>query len=123
MPYGVSKLCDRWLGPFSIIRARGLVAYELALPTGWRIHPVFHVSLLKQYVGTAPDRPPPVLVNDVPEYEVEALLRHCYTRGRLQLLVLWKDYPISEATWEPFANLANASRLLNRYARDHQLQL
>lgn len=66
------------------------VAYELTLPPTWHIHPVFHISLLKKYVGTTPVRPPPILVDDSPEYEVEALLRHRYLCGHLQLLVLWK---------------------------------
>lgn len=109
---GVRKLSDRWVGPFSVICARGPVAYELDLPAAWQIHPVFHVSMLKQYHGTAPSRPPPVLDHDLPEYEVEALLRHRLVRGHLQLLVLWKGYPLSEATWEPFRNLTNAQRLL-----------
>jgi hypothetical protein len=40
------------LGPFKILRQKGLVNYELELPKKMRIHPVFHISLLEP---AAPD--------------------------------------------------------------------
>ena len=35
------------LGPFKILRKKGLVNYELELPKRMRIYPVFYVSLLE----------------------------------------------------------------------------
>lgn len=43
------KLSKRYFGPFKIIRLIGAVAYELDLPSDSRVHPVFHVSLLRRY--------------------------------------------------------------------------
>lgn len=42
------KLTAKYYGPFKIVRKVGIAAYELKLPEGSSIHPVFHVSLLKK---------------------------------------------------------------------------
>ena len=44
------KLAPRFCGPFEILAKKGLVAYEIALPTHVRVHNVFNASLLKKYV-------------------------------------------------------------------------
>lgn len=41
------KLQPRWVGPFTITAASGRDAYELALPSDYEVHPVFHASLLR----------------------------------------------------------------------------
>ena len=44
------KLVARYCGPFEILEKIGLVPYMLALSASLRVHSVFHVSLLKNYV-------------------------------------------------------------------------
>ena len=39
------------------------------------------------------------------EYEVEAILRHKGKGARCLYLVMWKEYSITEASWEPELHL------------------
>ena len=50
------KLSRRYFGSFPIITRIGVVAYNLGLPPSSRIHPSFHVSLLKKYYGNPPQQ-------------------------------------------------------------------
>ena len=59
--------------------------------------------------------PPPILVDGELEYEVEAILWHRGKGARRQYLILWKGYPLSEATWEPEEHLLNAPDILANY--------
>ncbi|PKI61177.1 hypothetical protein CRG98_018408 [Punica granatum] len=45
------KIGRRYIGPFQVLKRVGEVAYKLALPKAARIHPVFHVSMLKKCIG------------------------------------------------------------------------
>ena len=97
------KIKARWVSPFRIWEIVSPVAFELDLPPGWWIHPVFHTIKLKRYICSEEflrevEPPPPILVGDTLEYEVEEILRHQGTGARRQYLVLWKGYPLTEAT-------------------------
>lgn len=123
------KLLGKYIGPFPIVRVVSPVAYELSLPpTMRRLHPVFHVSKLKEYRDAAgtqhpqrtgsehTDRPPPEFVHEdgTEEYEVERIVAERQRRrgrgGRLhtEYLIKWKGYPEWEMTWEPSQNLEGA---------------
>jgi transposase InsO family protein len=100
----VQKLAFRFFGPFEIIRQVNSVAYELALPAGSSVHPVFHVSQLKSAVGARTpvcDSVPDLSTGlQVPE---EVLNSRLYKKGNkvvTQLLVKWSSWPDSLATWE-----------------------
>ena len=117
-----SKLRRRWVGPFKISRVISPVAYGLDLPPAWQVHPVFHVSNLKRFHrSTQFEReeqpPPPILVEGEEEYEVEEILRHKGQGARRLYQVLWKGYPVTEASWEPESHLRNAPLILERYLR------
>jgi len=128
LPYHTLKLAPRRQGPFRIDKIISPVAYQLALPLSWGIHNVFHASLLLPYKETTAhgpnfERPPPDLIKDTEEYEVEAIVNHRhYGRQRhLQYLIKWKGYPLSDNTWEPHNNV-HAEDLVKEYHRRHPLR-
>ena len=43
----MDKLDAQQIGPFEILEVQENDNYKLKLPPGWRMHPVFHVSLLE----------------------------------------------------------------------------
>ena len=102
------------------------VAYHLALPPTLKIHPVFHVSLLKPYMSpeAVPDReakqlpPPAVLVDEHEEFEVEQVLARRSHRRRIEYLVKWVGYPEYDTSWEPESNLDNAKDAIAEFERE-----
>jgi len=113
-------------GPFEITEVLGPVTYRLKLPNSWRIHNVFHATLLKQYKETETygdnfTNPPPELVEGEEVYEVETILNH-RKRGRgYQYYIKWKGYPISDASWEPEQVFSDDGDTLTRYKQRHHL--
>ena len=64
------------------------------------------------------ERPPsPNVVDGEEEFQVDAILRHKGTGAWRLYQVLWKDYPITEANWEPELHLYNAPHILEDYLR------
>ena len=128
-PYQVTKLAPKRYGPFKIIKAISPVAFRLQLPPMWKIHDVFHASLLSPYSETpahSPNfsRPPPDLIGGEEEYEVESIKAHRYfgRNKRLQFLIWWKGYPESDNTWEP-ADSIHAPDLVKEYKQKKDTQL
>ena len=73
-------------GLFEIEEVIGPVTYQLKLPETWKIHNVFHATLLRLYIeneihGNNYPRPPPELLEGEEVYEVETILKH-RRRGR-----------------------------------------
>jgi hypothetical protein len=107
---GTPKLLPRYLGPFKVTKVIGKAAVKLDIPASWKIHPVFHVSLLKLWNGPHTPEVLTVEVEGFPEYVVESILSHrLQTRGRgrpvTMFLVKWKDFGPEHNTWEPEAHL------------------
>jgi hypothetical protein len=73
------KLAPKHYRPFPITNVISPVVYCLTLPPSWKIHNVFHVLLLMPYKETeehGPNftEPPPELIKEHEEYEVEQVL-------------------------------------------------
>ena len=126
-PNRSTKLSPKREGPFPIRTKLSDLVYELELPPQWRIHPVFHASLLSPYSttplhGPSFAQPPPEIVNGEEEYEIEAIIAHKGSGARRKYLVKWLGYPTSENQWLPDKELRrNAQELLNEYKQLNRL--
>jgi RNase H-like domain found in reverse transcriptase/Reverse transcriptase (RNA-dependent DNA polymerase)/Integrase zinc binding domain/Chromo (CHRromatin Organisation MOdifier) domain/gag-polyprotein putative aspartyl protease len=117
------KLQSKYIGPYKIAEVVSPVAYRLELPSTLRVHPVFHVSLLKSYVEPeiisdrklSPLPPEPVTIEDHEEFEVEKILDRRTKYRRTEYLVKWKGYPECDASWEPLKNLDNAAEVIAEF--------
>jgi hypothetical protein len=96
------KLQPRFIGPFTIEERVGSVSYKLTLPDTMRVHPVFHVELLREYQGGAFTPSPNYECEDGTVYwEIESLTNRRGTGARRQYLVRWAGFGPEYDTWEP----------------------
>ena len=131
------KLDAKLHGPFKVSKVLSLTAIKLELPSRWRIHNAFHVSLIEPY-RLNPTRSPPKLAsaseqNELGDdvdgyeyetgYEVEEVMgsQHSMERKRVLYLVKWKGYP-EEADWteEPYENFDDKRLLMEYHRRNPQ---
>ncbi len=92
----VEKLSAHYIGPFTIQRKINEVTYQLQLPPRYRIHPTFHVSLLKPFSLSTPephepDEPlPPEILDQPSVYQVIDIMDSWRRGSRLEYLVDWE---------------------------------
>jgi hypothetical protein len=85
---GCSKFLPRYIGPFDIKRQISTHAYELAMPPSWsRVHPVFHVNLLKVFKEDTERRIPSIsqtaIHNIDSTYVPDRIVSHRVTNGHI----------------------------------------
>jgi hypothetical protein len=121
LPYETMKLAPRQYGPFHITSKVSDVAYRLKILEKWKIHNVFHASLLTPYKETekhGPNflEPPPDLIDGEEEWEVEEILRDQQYRRKRQYLIRWKGYAPAHDSWVDESEL-HAPDLIEAYKR------
>lgn len=98
------KLAFRYFGPYQILKSINPAAYEVALPSTSKIHPVFHVSQLRKALlpGTPVSTQLPA-ITDQTVIPVK-ILAHRWKRGphgrTEQVQVQWSDPAVLDITWE-----------------------
>ena len=117
---GPKKLQMKRTSLFEIEEVISRMALHLCIPPWWKIHPIFHASLLMSYMETSEHgpnflQPPPDLIDGEEEYEVKMVLGHRGRPGHHTFLIRWKGYSTAEDTWEPERNLGNAQSLITEY--------
>ena len=113
------KLQRKFCGPYKIMERIGTQAYRLKLPDSWRIHPVFHISLLKQWRESLVQQVPRDVEledTDRPEYfEAEKILWWRWSsktrQRRREFLVLLQGYPTENAEWIPASYFSDQDAL------------
>ncbi|MCO5550091.1 hypothetical protein L7F22_003570 [Adiantum nelumboides] len=100
------RLSPRFTGPFKILKRIGSLAYKLELPSHVKVHPVFHVSLLKKYVPNVHHvlKDNSKLKDDgtlsvEPDLVLDRRVKHLRNRDIVELLVKWHNYPVEDASW------------------------
>lgn len=133
---GAKKLLALYEGFFPIVAKYGDLLYRLAFPDTLRIHPVFHVSLLRPYFARDPKHDTtsgpalPLLREGNEEWELEAIMDHTPKTERktgrpppiqnMRFLCRWKGLTRSFDKWIPYRNLGNATRALQEYFDIHK---
>jgi hypothetical protein len=102
------KIVPKFYGPYTILKHVGQVAYQSALPSNSKLHPIFHVLCLKKVIGAKFQ-----IQTNLPELaeegsiwlQLEVVLDHCEhrlcQRTIKEVLVQWKYTTPADATWEP----------------------
>ena len=110
-----AKLNPLKFGPLDVIRKVSPVSYELALPVGSDIHPVFHVDRLSLFKkgdtvdGRSRSRAFPE--TEARTYEIECIMDEKRKRGHTEFLVHWKGYSqLFDSTWEPAEKLQRTAK-------------
>ena len=85
----LGKLAPRYYGPFQILHRVGKLSYRLDLPPDSRIHPTFHVSCLKEKLGSLSLEPMAVL---------QTRTHNLRSRTITQVLVQWQGESVDDAT-------------------------
>ncbi len=82
------KFLSPYVGPFKVLDNKFPNTYKLELLKNLKVHPIFHVSLLKSVTRNAfrlnrkyNSRPPPNLIDNELEFEVEVVLKSMQLRG------------------------------------------
>jgi Chromo (CHRromatin Organisation MOdifier) domain len=117
-----TKLLPKYLGEYTVTRVAGPNSYEIDLPPNIKVHKVINADRLipfnecpEEFKTRSDAPPPPIIIDDELEYEVEEIIRHRKNRGKDQYLVKWVGFPIEDATWEPPGNLKNAQEFLDEF--------
>lgn len=103
-PRANHKLLFKYFGPFRVTAKISDTAYRLALPEGSTIHPVFHMSLLRQALAEGMSSSP-VLPHDTDSLAIPVKVLAKMWRKKAngvveQALIQWSPGDAASATWE-----------------------
>lgn len=124
-----TKLSQQYVGPFKVVERVGRLAYRLAVPEDWKVHPVFTIAQLEPAPPPSDDpyqrpRPthPQAVSADGQDYDVERLLnKRVVRKGRglaTEYLLRWKGYGPEFDRWYNLKDLQDALELVEEYEEE-----
>ena len=115
------KLSHKFIGPFKIIDKVGAQAYRLLLPSTYRIHNTFHISLLEPYHLREGDEKAenfmqaPELIDDDEFWEVEEIVDKLATKKEIWYKVKWTGWGEEYDQWVKDKELASAQKRIDEF--------
>ena len=90
--------------------------YHLILPPNYRIHLIFHILLLKLYVGRKGEliiltKSPPELIDDNKEWEMKKILKRKKSKNIIYYLIKWVGYNKRYNKWVIKEDLKGVKKL------------
>ena len=117
------KLFPLWLGPFTVSKVINPAAYQLELPKSWKVHNVFHASLLKQYLSNGEAVSPQsftLIGGQDNQFEVERIVdyspKNAHKDGKLRKIneliywVKWRGQAYGIDARQPYTNLKHGAK-------------
>ncbi len=106
---GKRKFLPRYLGPLQVLASVNENAYRLAIPPTWKIHNVFHVSLLKPFHARTTDTTTPPFIPQILDdfsVSVDSITGHRFVthkpsqKRHIMYKVHFTDTTSDNDTWE-----------------------
>lgn len=97
----------------------GKVAYKLSFPDHSRVHPIFHISLLKKWSGPSatpaviPESKFPTVAGPIPAAILARRTIHTDYQHVVQVLVEWQGLSRERASWENLNQLKTQFPTIN----------
>ena len=117
----LKKLDNKRYGFFKISKNIGLGVFQLELLKGWVIYNVFNEDLPTQCVKPKfksqyeEPAPPPTIINEEEEYEVEEVRKYRKQGRGTQYLIHWKGYGDEHDQWIMETGLPHAKEVIEDY--------
>ena len=91
----------KYVGPYAVVYRTKNGPYALRDSTGLALKRHVNIDQMKVLFRAGVHKPKVPVPEGEESYEIEEVLAHDDTGQEQEYKVKWKNYPLSEATWEP----------------------